>query len=146
MKSLRWSSCAFVFASLPSLASADEPSITWAKHRVDEGLVKPLAAREKTGIFSRGRPPPHQSRVRTPEAEQTDPSKRVFASFAIDVRFGNDEWRENDVVGCVYKDSGKIFVQIGDEYRPASYLLGKNADAVKGVCEAAPPADPPARS
>lgn len=106
--------------------------------------MKPLAAREKGGMFSRGRPPPHQSRVRTPEAERTDASKHVFASFAIDVRFGNDTWRENDVVGCVYKDSGKIFVKIGDEYRPAAYLLGKNADAVKDVCVAAPV--PPARS
>jgi hypothetical protein len=145
VKSPRWSWCAFVLASLPSLAFADEPSLTWAKHRVDEGLVKPIAAREKGGTFSRGRPPPRQSRVRTPPTEQTDASKRVFASFAIDVRFGNSEWHENDVVGCVYKDSGQIFVRIADEYRPAAYLLGKNVDAVKGVCEAAPPS-PPARS
>lgn len=145
MKSLRWSVCAFVFASLPTLASADEPSITWAKHRVDVGLVKPIAAREKGGSFSRGRPPPRVSRVRTPDPEQTDPSKRVFASFAIDVRWGGSEWHENDVTGCVYKETGKIFVKIGDEYRPAEYLLGKNVDAVKGVCEAAPP-EPPARS
>ena len=111
---------------------------------MDEGLVKPLAARERGGFFSRERPPPHQSRVRTPDSEQTDPSKRVFASFAIDVRFGNDTWRENDVIGCVYKDTGKIFVKLGDEYRPAAILLGKNADAVSGVCVAAPV--PPARS
>ena len=135
--------CALVLTSAPLLASADEPSITWAKHRVDEGLVKPLAAREKSGFFSRERPPPHQSRVRTPDPEQTDPSKRVFASFAIDVRFGNDAWRE-DVVGCVYKDTGKIFVKLGDEYRPAAILLGKNVDAVSGVCVAVP--TPPARS
>lgn len=145
MKSLRWSGCAFVLASLPSLASADEPSITWAKHRVDLGLVKPIAAREKGGTFSRGRPPPRVSRVRTPDPEQTDPSKRVFASFAIDVRWGGSEWHENDVVGCVYKDTGKIFVKIGDEYRPGEYLLGKDVEAVKGVCEAAP-REPPARS
>ena len=106
---------------------------------MDEGLVKPLAAREKSGFFSRERPPPHQSRVRTPDPEQTDPSKRVFASFAIDVRFGNDTWRE-DVVGCVYKDSGKIFVKLGDDYRPAAILLGRSADVVTGVCVTAPPA------
>lgn len=97
--------------------------------------MKPLAAREKGMRFSRERPPPHQTRVRTPTPEQTDTSKRVFASFVMDVRFGNSDWEEN-VAGCVYKESGQIFVKIGEEYRPGAFLLGKNVAAVKGVCQA----------
>ena len=59
--------------------------------------------------------------------------------FAIDVRFGKSEWHENDIVGCVYRGSGALFVKVGDGYRPAAFLLGKEVDPVPGVCEAAPP-------
>jgi hypothetical protein len=69
----------------------------------------------------------------------TDKSGRAFVPFAIDVRFGG-EWRENDIVGCVYRGSGALFVKYGDQYRPAAFLLGKNLDPVAGVCEAAPSA------
>ena len=140
MKSLRslfW--CAFVLSSAPSLVWADEPSLTeWAQHRVDEGLVKPLAAMEGSR-FSRSRPPPRERRVRVIQATVSlDKGGRPFVPFAIDVRFGS-EWHENDIVGCVYRGSGKLFVKRGDQYRPAAFLLGKNADPVAGVCEAAPP-------
>ena len=67
-----------------------------------------------------------------------DKRERAFVPFAIDVRFGS-EWHERDVVGCVYRSTGEIFVKIGDEYRPAAFLLGKKAEPVAGVCEAAPP-------
>jgi hypothetical protein len=39
----------------------------------------------------------------------------------------------------VYQGSANIFVKIGDEYRPAAFLLGKEVDAVPGVCEASQP-------
>ena len=57
--------------------------------------------------------------------------------FAVDVRFGGSEWRE-DIAGCVYQGSGDIFVKRGDGYRPAAFLFGKKAEPVEGVCEAAP--------
>jgi hypothetical protein len=145
VKARHWSSCcAFALASLPSLASADEPFI-WAKNRVDAAIVKPMSARERGGSFSRGRPPPRQSRIRiTQPNESRDPSDRAFVAFAIDVRWGGtSEWNKDDVVGCVYRESGKVFVKIGDGYRPAAILLGKDVEPVKGVCVAAPP---PARS
>jgi hypothetical protein len=66
-----------------------------------------------------------------------DKSGRPFVPFAIDVRFGA-EWRANDIVGCVYRSTGELFVKRGDSYRPAAFLLGKNVDPVAGVCEAAP--------
>ena len=133
-------------SSIPSLAPADEPAITGdaptiterARLRVETGLVKPLAKRESGNRFSRARPAPQERRVRiTNPTMSTDTSGRAFLPFAIDVRFGSD-WTENDGVGCVYAPNGDIFVKIGDSYRPGAFLLGKNADAVTGVCEAAP--------
>ena len=143
MISLRWlCSCAFALSLVPSFASADEPSPTlvdWAEHRVQDGLVKPLVQLESHS-FSRSRPPPHERRVRVLQTTATlDGNRRAFVPFAIDVRFGSAEWHENDIVGCAYKGSGKLYVKRGDGYRPASFLLGKNEDAVAGVCEAGPP-------
>jgi hypothetical protein len=101
--------------------------------------VKPLAKTEEGGSrFSRVRPMPRQRRVRVTQSTTTlDKSGRAFLPFAIDVRFG-DAWRENDIVGCVYKGSGELFVKRGDSYRPATFLLGKNVEPVVGVCEARP--------
>jgi len=66
-----------------------------------------------------------------------DKSGRAFVPFAIDVRFGS-EWRKDDIVGCAYRQTGELFVKRGDAYRPAAFLLGKKAEPVAGVCEAAP--------
>jgi hypothetical protein len=89
--------------------------------------------------FSRSRPPPRERRVRVLQTTATlDKNGRSFVPFAIDVRFGADEWRENDIVGCEYTGSGELYVKRGDAYRPASFLLGKNEAVVAGVCEARP--------
>ena len=132
-------SCAFVLLLVPSFAWADEPSVAERAQRlVERGLVKPLAQQETPPRFSRARPAPRERRVRITDTTVTmDKSKRPFLPFAIDVRFGSAEWRENDVVGCVYTASGALFVKNGDSYRPASFLLGKNVEPVAGVCEAA---------
>lgn len=73
----------------------------------------------------------------TQAAPSRDKNGRAFMTFAVDVRFGQ-EWHENDISGCVYTESGLLFVKSGDAYRPASFLLGKKVDPVPGVCEAAP--------
>ena len=149
MKLLHWTlAFAFATSSIPSLEPADEPAAITAeaatiteraRHRVETGLVKKLAEREKENSrFSRARPAPIERRVRiTNPAMSTDKSGRSFFPFAIDIRFGSD-WTESDVVGCVYTSKGDIFVKRGEEYRPGTFLLGKNVDAVTGVCEAAP--------
>ena len=139
MKLLHWPFvCTFALSSIPSLAPADEPTIAErAQLRVESGLVKPLAERE-SNRFSRARPAPRERRVRiTSSTLSSDKSGRAFLPFAIDVRFGAD-WRENDIVGCVYTPSRAIFVKRGDSYRPAAFLLGENVEPVAGVCEAAP--------
>jgi hypothetical protein len=99
--------------------------------------VKPLVAAESDNSrFSRMRLPPRERRVRVLQPTTTnDAAGRAFVPFAVDVRFGT-EWHENDILGCAYPASGELFVKRGDKYRPASFLLGKSADPVAGVCEA----------
>jgi len=131
--------CVLASLIIPSLAMSDEPTpAEWAQARVQDGLVKPLAQVENKS-FSRSRPPPRERRVRiTQETTSLDKNKRAFVPFAIDVRFGfgATEWHENDIVGCAYVASGKLFVKRGEVYRPAAFLLGKNADPVPDVCQA----------
>ena len=124
---------------VPSLAAADEPTlIEWTLHRVESGLVKPLA--EHAGSrFSRSRPPPREHRVRVTQATPSrDKQGRDFVPFAVDVRFGAGEWQKDDIVGCAYRASGSLFVKRGEAYFPAALLLGKKVEAVAGVCQAAP--------
>jgi hypothetical protein len=130
------------FAFLAANASADGPSVKeWAHKRVDNGLIKPLKEKEaERSSFSRVMQAPKERRLRILQAAVSkDKQGRAFVSYAVDVRYG-DEWHD-DITGCVYRGSGQIFVQRGDEYRPAEFLLGKNVKAVSGVCEAAPARD-----
>ena len=126
----------FALSCVPSLASADEPSLgEWVQHRVETGILQPLAAREGSR-FSRARPPPHERRVRVTQARPShDKQDREFVAFAVDVRFGGD-WQE-DIVGCAYRGSGALFVKRGDAYFPAAFLFGKRVDRAPGVCEPA---------
>lgn len=112
------------------------------KQRVQAELVKPLAEAEANfSRFSRARPPPRERRVRVSQTTATtDKSGRAFVAFAVDVRFGGAEWRQNDIVGCAYTDGGKLFVKRGAAFFPVALLFGKKVDAAAGVCEAAPPA------
>jgi hypothetical protein len=102
--------------------------------------VKQLAAKNaRRSKFSRAEPIPVERRARvTQAATSVDKRGREFLTFALDVRHG-EQWRENDVVGCVYRHTGDLFVKVGDGYRPAAYLLGRDVGPVAGVCEAAPP-------
>jgi hypothetical protein len=133
-----------MLACVPSLAWADDSAlVTRARQRVEQVLVKPLANAEGRH-FSRERPPPRERRVRIQEsAKAIDKSGHEFVPFAIDGRFASGQWSENDVVGCVYGASGDVFVKIGDSYRPAAFLLGKNVQPVPSVCQSG---SPPARS
>lgn len=139
MKSLRsLSFLAFVLPFVPSLAQADESIVDWTRNRVQEGLVKPLSKLERSS-FSRGRPEPHERRVRVLQmVPSRDKKDRAFMAYAIDVRYGN-EWQQNDLVGCAYRGSGNVYVKLGDEYRHASFLLGKDVEPVPDACVAATP-------
>jgi hypothetical protein len=132
--------CVFVLSFVPSLATADEPSLVeWAQHRVETGLIRPLAERGGSR-FSRARPEPHESRVRVTQTTLSrDKQGRDFVAFSVDVRFGAGDWQQDDTVGCVYRASGNLFVKRGNAYFPASLLLGKKVEPIAGVCQAAPP-------
>ena len=137
----------FILPFVPSLAWADEPAlVTWTKRRVDEGIVKALVKRESSrSRFSRDRPPPHERRVRVPQTTaSSDKAGREFVPFAIDIRWGDGEWQQDDIVGCAYRKSGDLLVKVGDAYRPAAFLLGKDVQPVAGACEVAPPSPPQA--
>ena len=136
LRSLSW--CVFALSFVPRLASADDPSLVqWAQHRVETGIVEPLAGLSGSR-FSRSRPLPLERRVRiTQTALSRDQQGRDFVPFAVDVRFGGD-WHDNDIVGCVYRATGSLFVKRGDAYFPAAFLFGKQVNAVTGVCEPAP--------
>jgi hypothetical protein len=127
-----------VLSLVPSLASADEPSLVeWTQRRVDEGIVSPVVEREGSR-FKRVRPPPRERRIRvTGAALMRDKQGRDFIPFAVDVRFASD-WQLNDIVGCAYRVSGDLFVKLGDAYFPAAVLLGKRVAPAGGVCQAAP--------
>lgn len=136
MNPLRLSLYSSVLCCLPALASADEAPRDWAQRRVEAGLLRPLVQQEDgRSRFSRVRQPPRERRVRvTDERERADRTNKTFLTFAIDVRFG-DGWKQDDWVGCVYRDGGEIFVKVGESYRPAAWLLGKDVAEVAGVCE-----------
>ena len=126
---------------VPSFATAEEPTpAQQCEKRVRDGLVAPLAEYEANrSRFSRARMPPGERRVRvTQVTPAVDAAGRPFMAFAIDVRWGGAEWRENDIVGCAYMKSGELFVKRGEDFRSAAILLGKPADPVAGVCKAAP--------
>jgi hypothetical protein len=129
----------FALSFVPSLATADEPSLVeWTRQRVEAGIVKPLAERAGSR-FSRSRPPPRERRIRVTQATLSrDTQGREFVPFAVDVRFGAGDWQENDIVGCAYRSSSSLFVQQGDAYLPAAILLGKKVDPVAGACQSAP--------
>lgn len=126
---------------IPSHAGAEPTIQEWAKSRVNTGLVQALNQRDaERSRFSRVIQPPRERRLRLlTSVPSYDEKERAFASYAIDVRYG-DEWRAS-VSGCVYRKSGQIYVQLDDEYRPAAFLLGEDVAPVKGVCLArsAPP-------
>ena len=128
----------FVLCFIPSLATADEPSlVAWTRQRVETAVLKPLGERASSR-FSRSRPPPHERRIRVTQTTLSrDPQGRDFVPFSVDVRFGASDWQADDIVGCAYRASGSVFVRFGEGYFPAGILLGKKVAAVAGACQAA---------
>lgn len=112
---------------------------------VSNELLQPLAEKERSrGRFSRARLPAQERRVRIlDEQARKDTRGNAFVGFAVDARHGlravaadDASWRKATITGCVYLDSGEVFVKKGDQYRPAAFLLGKNLKAAAaGTCQ-----------
>jgi hypothetical protein len=121
----------------PNRAAADDTSAAdWTRQRVQEGLLKPIAQLDaKRSRFSRASLPPAERRLRiTADAPLRDAAGRAFVPFAVDARYGT-RWQEDAIQGCAYPQNGAMYVKLGDAYRPAAFLLGRDAEPVAGVCE-----------
>ncbi len=124
-----------VFAQSPA-PEASEVSVK-AERLVKQQLLSPLKVQEdKRSRFSRARLPPSDRRVRVLDgAAKKDKMGNTFVRFAVDGRYGlaamsaaksEADWTKNEIRGCVYADSGEIFVQYGkQQFRDASVMLGK---------------------
>jgi hypothetical protein len=116
-----------------------------AEALVSRDLIQPLAAKDSNASrFSRARLPPQARRVRIlDEQPSKDAQGLAFVRFAIDARHGlhtadgKGDWSMSVITGCVYLDRSQVFVQSGDQFRPAAFLLGKNVKpAARTTCQA----------
>ena len=102
----------------------------------------PLAARESArSSYSRARPPAAERRVRLLDAAPiADGKGGAFVGFAVDARYGRGEgrWKQSVMTGCVYVETGEIYLRYGDAFREAGVILGKVTPPAAGnVCRAA---------
>lgn len=128
----------------PPTPKADTPAPTPVQDEaakvVQTKLVQPLTAKEgERSRFSRARMPPQARRVRVLDAEpKKDSSGAAYMAFAVDARHGfavldvdDDDkgWRKDTLTGCVYVQSGEVFIKRGDDFMAAAMLLGKKSPA-----------------
>jgi hypothetical protein len=134
----------------PSSSSAAPPKapssrlVDKADALVRAQLVQPMAAREKKrSVFSRAPPQASERRVRILDAAPAkDGADRGYVRFAIDERWFDDEWSNDDLTGCVYVDDDQVFVDVGDAFRRADAFFAGRAgskDDVPVVCRAPTP-------
>jgi hypothetical protein len=106
---------------------------------IDKQLVVPLMKREgKRSKFSRAALPPVARRVRVQESLLTDVHGNQFVRFSIDQRYLGSEpaeqWQKDRIVGCVYPEQRKIFVEYDGAYLPARIMLGQDVQAQPDAC------------
>jgi hypothetical protein len=132
-----------------NLWASETPPTVSAASAVQKRIVEPLADKENhQSRFSRVLMPPQVRRVRILDWVPTaDAQGARFLTFAIDARFGlraketdsEEGWRKDAITGCVYPDTGEVFVRRGETYYPAAMLLGKTTKAAPDrVCRSAP--------
>ena len=131
---LRFALLALLLASAPRASETPETI-------VQDKLLTPLARNESMrGRFSRARPPAAERRLRMLDATPVADGKGgAFVGFAVDARWGrgDEPWRENVISGCVYPETGEVYVRYGTRFRAGAALLGKMADpAPEHVCRA----------
>lgn len=122
-------------ASKPTRPTGDSATTTAVEASalaiVNTALLKPLRERDgKQERMSRAAPRPRQRRARmTSSAPVLDSKGLAFLTFALDQQHGfasaDDAWQRDVDVGCIYVDSGAVYVQRGEHFAEASTLLGK---------------------
>ncbi|MDL1870896.1 hypothetical protein FBR05_01670 [Deltaproteobacteria bacterium PRO3] len=139
-----------LLAATPALLNLDRPlqarenpvsgKPSSAQALVEAELVAPLQKKEaKRPLLSRAPKPPSARRVRIlDKARHTDAKGQGFLSFEVDEtrsflreeerEVPEEAWRQAAIIGCVYPDSGKVLVKLGETYYPASVLWGNQAE------------------
>jgi hypothetical protein len=109
---------------------------------VKKELIKPLALKDASrSKYSRVPSPPADRQVRVPDAApKTDKNGKQFVNFVVDAKQW-DEWNRAAMSGCVYPDSGEVFVKRGDGFRPAAQFVGAGGKKVSNKDDADVPAD-----
>ena len=126
------------------------PDQRQAQTVVQTKLVNPLSEKEAArSRFSRVLRPTPVMRVRVTDPQpQKDAHGSAYMTFAVDscnrfVRDKGDCWQRAAITGCVYPQSGQVFVQRGDQFFPADVMLGKKADSASNVCQSSAAAAAP---
>ena len=121
---------------------AATPDQRQAQTVVQTKLVTPLSEKEAARTrFSRVLRPTPIMRVRVTDPQpQKDAHGSAYMTFAVDscnrfVPGKGDCWQQAAITGCVYPQSGQVFVQRGDQFFPADVMLGKKADSASNVCQ-----------
>ena len=135
---LAWTLCtSSALADPPAVPATDSQN---AAALVQRKLIEPLKKSEsRRSRFSRGAPVAVERRLRVIDAQvQTDAHGRSFVRFAVDARYPGEQrsWSESALTGCAYPADGRVFVQAGSQYVPASAILGEDAAPVSDVCRA----------
>jgi hypothetical protein len=119
------------------VAHASDPAAS-ARTTVEKALTEPLAQQEaKRSRYSRAAIAPRVRTVRVlDERAHRDLRGAEFFAFSIDERRGFRAALHKDAVrGCVYPNSGGVFVARGDSHYPAGLLLGKTSNKAEAhVC------------
>ncbi len=160
MNRLQW----LVLAMCPAVCLATPPdvppAVAAAKAHIERDLVAPLTVNEqRRSRMTRARQPALARRVRMlTTSPSKDSSGRAFFGFAVDARYGanpmstekpsaaerqawatNEEqqWQKDAITGCLYPESGDVFVNRGGAWFRGALLLGKKEKRPsEGVCRA----------
>jgi hypothetical protein len=128
-----------IFGLNASVAHASDPAAS-ARTTVEKVLTEPLAQQEaRRSRYSRAAIAPRTRTVRVlDERAHRDLRGAEFFVFSIDERRGFRAVLHKDAVtGCIYPDSGDVFVARGDAHYPAALLLGKTSKQAEAhVCVA----------
>lgn len=74
---------------------------------------------------------------------QQDSAGRAFVMFAVDARRGRadakieENWNKAVITGCVYLETGEVFIERRKAYHPAVAAIGKKTKAAPArTCKA----------
>jgi hypothetical protein len=120
----------FLLASAPRASEAPESL-------VQDKLLAPLKARDHARISYSRALPPAERRVRVLDNSPImDRKGGAFVGFAVDARYGRGkgQWEQNVITGCVYGETGEVYVRLGRAFRAAGVLAREGDTAGSGPC------------